>query len=186
MQKLLIISIFLTLISCKYLDKNVALDFNLDDRKSNIGNGARIDLVVSDNRLEKQLFGTKEYCNNKKIHITTNQNLAELLKKKIGENLSQKCFRNGKDRLVEVSIEQLKYKAQCNFIIGTSQGDIELKVAITDPKTGVRISKSFELSLTGKHFFVPLEATDEKIINNLFEEVVFDMLNNEALLRNFQ
>lgn len=184
MKKLLIVASLFTLISCTHQDKKIRLDFSLEDKKSNIGNGVKLNLVVIDDRLENNFIGTKEYCDNEKITISTEQNLAELLKKKISDNLLQKGFVGGNDKLVEIHIAQLQYMAECGFLVGKSKGDVMIKVSVIDPKSGAKITRDFEVSLSNKHFILPLAATDEKIINDLLEVVVKDILDNDMLLRN--
>ena len=184
MKKLLILISLLTLISCTNKDKKIRLDFSIHDKKSNIGNEVKIRLAVVDDRLENNFIGTKEYCDNGKINITTQQNLAELLKQKISDNLLQKGFKNGNDKLIEIHIEQLQYKAECGFLLGKSEAEVAIKVTITDVKSGAKITKNFEVSANNKHFILPLASTDEKVVNDILEVVVEDILNNNALLKN--
>ncbi len=184
MKKLLIILSLLTVISCANKDKKIRFDFSVDTKKSNIGNGAKLDLAVFDDRLENASIGSKEYCDNKKITISTDQNLAELLQKKISDSLLQKGFKQGNDRLIEIHIEHLQYKAECGFILGKSQAEVAIKVSVKDPKSNAKIIKDFELSLSNKHFILPLITTDEKIINDLLETVIKDILDNNILLKN--
>jgi uncharacterized lipoprotein YajG len=184
MKKLLIVASLFTLISCTHQDKNIRLDFLPEDMKSNIGNGVKLNLTVIDDRLETKFIGTKEYCDNEKISIYSEQNLAALLKKKIRDNLLQKGFVGGNDKIIEIRIKQLQYKAECGFLVGKSKGDVMIKVSAIDPKNGAKITRDFEVSLNNKHFILPLAATDEKIINDLLEVVVKDILDNDMLLRN--
>ena len=184
MKKLLMAATVLALSSsCTYYDKLVKFNLNFEDKKSDVGNNKGLDLAVHDDRLKPSFIGTKEFCDNKKININTEQNLAELLKKKIDENLSQKGFKKGNDRLVEIHLEQLQYKAECGFLLGKSKADVVIRVAVTNPLLNTTMTKTFELSSNNKHFIIPLSATDEKIINDVLEEVVQDILNHDMLVR---
>ena len=82
MKNLLIFATFLTLISCSHHDQKIKFDLNLNEQKSNIGKGAGIDLVIIDERSE-DILGVKEFCAEEKIKISSDENLAEFLQKKI-------------------------------------------------------------------------------------------------------
>ncbi len=184
MKKTLIIISLLTLISCTHQDQKTRLDFSFDGKKSNIGSDTKIDLTVFDERLENGFIGTKEFCDGKKITIGSEQNLAELLKKKINAEFYKKGFKQGSDKLVEIHIQNLKYKAECGFLLGKSSANFQIKVLVTNNKTGSKATKNFELSLNNKHFILPLESTDDDTINDLIEEVIGDFLEDDILLRN--
>ena len=184
MKKLLIIAAFFTLISCAHEDQKVRLDFSFHDKKSNIGNDVKIALAVFDDRLEIGFIGTKEFCDDQKISITSEQNLAELLKKEMTEQLYKKGFKEGNDKMVEVRIQSLKYKAECGLMLGRSKANLLIKVLVINAKTGAKITKNFELSLKGKHFIIPLASTDAETINDLLQEVVEDILEDDIIVRN--
>ena len=184
MKKLLIIISLFTLISCTHQDQNIRLDFSFDEKKSNIGNGVGINVAVVDNRSETKFLGSKEFCDAQQISIISEQNLAEIVKKEIDNQLLRKGFRQGDDKLVEIQIQQLKYEAQCGIILGKSKADILVTVTVTTPRVGGKITKNFNISLDNKHFIIPLAGTDAKTINNLIKEVVENILDDDMILRN--
>ena len=128
MKKLAFIASIFFVSSCTYNDQKVNLDLVIYNEKSDIGLGKGIDLQTFDERKNAEILGTKEFCDDEKISITSNQNLAELVKQKIAENLSAKGFSKGNDKLVEVAIKELNYEAQCKFIIGRSNANTIVKV----------------------------------------------------------
>lgn len=183
MKKILIIISLFTLISCNHQDRKVHLNFSFEQTKSNIGNDIGVHLAVFDDRLVSGFIGVKEFCDDQKISLTSDQNLAELLKKEIDEQLLRKGFKQGDQKLVEIRIENLKYDAKCGLVIGKSQADILVKVSVTDAKTNINAVKNFELSIQSKHFILPLSSTDDNTINRIISEVVKDILDDDILLR---
>jgi len=184
MKKLLTILALTTLFSCTHQDQKVRLDLSLNVEKSNIGNDVGINLMVFDDRLEKGFIGSKEHCDNQKINITLEQNLAELLKKQMISLLMKKGFRQGSDRIIELHIQELQYKAICSFMIGKSEANILIRVVSIDPKTNRKNTKDFQLSLNGKHFIIPLESSDANAINEIFNEILAKILDDDVILRN--
>jgi len=183
MKKLLIIAALLALASCTHLDRKIKLDFSQNPKKSNFGSGIKTSVNVIDERLDKNKIGSKEFCDNKKITLSSEENIAQLFKKKIDESLKQKGFSSGGDRLIEVHIQQFNYKAECGFL-GKAEAEIALQISITNTKTNLKVTRDFELKNDSKHFIIPLAATDEKIINELLEDMMDNILENEALLKN--
>jgi uncharacterized lipoprotein YajG len=185
MKKLLMIAVLFTLASCVYPNQKVKLNFSsINGGASNIGNGTGIILEVFDDASGSGYIGNKTYCNNQKITIATQQNLAEMLKEKIRDGLYNKGFIQGGDKLITIRISRLKYKAECGFFLGRSEADISVKVLVTNLKTGVKITKNYERFTNNKHFIIPLASTDARIINDLVEEVIEDVLEDNMLFMN--
>lgn len=182
MKNLLIFTAFLTLISCSHHDQKIKFDLNLNEQKSNIGKGAGIDLVMIDDRSD-DLIGVKEFGAEEKIKISSDENLAEFLQKKITKNLLQKGFSIGFGKTLEIHITNLKYTAKRKFFIGESVGKIAITAVVTNNKNQLTLTKNFSSGLDSKHFIVPLESTDAAIINNLLEEIINNILGDAELLK---
>ncbi len=180
---LTIISLF-ALISCAHQNQKIRVDFSLDEKKSNIGNDVGISLAVFDDRLENKFFGTKEFCDDQKISITSNQNLAELLENEINNQLLRKGFKQGNEKIVEIRIQNLKYEASCGFLLGRSKADVSVKVSVTSSKGKIKTTKNFGLTANSKHFLLPLASTDADTINNVLSQVVRDILEDDMIVRN--
>lgn len=184
MKKLLITICVLALTSCTHLDQKVNLDITTtNNHQSHTGNGLGLSIEVYDDRAESKIIGIKKFCDDKVIKITSDQNLAKLLQQEIREGLFKKGYKKGTDKLIEISIQKFRYRAQCGVMVGKSRADISVTVSVTDSKNGTNIAKNFKLSANNSHFLAPLEKTDSKIINNIVSEVVEDILNNDILLR---
>lgn len=183
MKKFLLIASLLATISCTHQNQSIKLDISFDEKKSNIGNGSAIDVVVFDDRANREIIGKKVF-GDEKITISPEQNLALLLEQKIKDNLSRKGFVQGGDKIVEIHIESLEYLARRRFFIGTSKANGELKVIVSNVRSGERFTKNFTLAVKNKHFIAPLTSTDANTINEVLQELVQDILNDKAVLKN--
>ncbi|MBP7709842.1 MAG: hypothetical protein KA100_02085 [Rickettsiales bacterium] len=182
MKKLFLLSALIFAISCTHENQKIKFDISIDREKSDFGNVGAIDVVAFDDRSQKNLLGEKTF-GDEKIQITSNEDLAELLRQKISENLQQKGFKNGLDKTVEIHLESLQYKAVRKFFIGTSAADSAIKIVVKNNKTGEKFTKNFALSINGKHFLAPLEETDAATINTILRDTVLDILGDKSLMR---
>ena len=183
MKKLLLVTSLLAVISCSHKNQQVRLDVFLEEKKSNFGNSVALDVAVLDDRMNKEIIGRKTF-GDEKINISSEQNLVHYLQKLVNDSLAQKGFTKGKDKIVELRIESLHYEARRRFFIGTSKAEGSFRVTVSNVKTGEKFTKNFNLALKNKHFIAPLEATDSETINNLLQELIQDVLSDEALLKN--
>lgn len=183
MKKILAMFSLLLAISCSHANQTVKLDFTLDNKKSDIGNDKKVRILVIDDRSNKEIIGSKEF-GDEKIEIKLDQNLAEFLQKKITESLVEKGFKIGDEKIVEIHLKKLKYKAKCKFMIGSSKANGEINLIVKNSKTKSEFTKDYNLSLKRKHFLVPLESSDAKIINSLIEEMAEDILDDKKFLEN--
>lgn len=183
MKKLLIIATLLASAACVHENQYVTLAPRFDEVKSNIGNGAKIDLMVIDDRYDDQIIGVKEFGPDEKINIINENNIAILLTKKINQALEAKGFTKGSDKIVEVHIEKLQYKAKREFFVGASSGEASIKFVIKTAKNKPVFTKTFNLITSNKHFIAPLASTDSVEINDLLQEVVQEALNSEDLMK---
>lgn len=183
MKKILVFASLLVLFSCSYQTQKVKLDLSFDDKKSNIGNGLGIEVVAFDDRSQKEFVGIKK-IGDEEVKIVIEQNLSEILQKEISENLLRKGFKIGKEKLVEIHIESLKYKAKREFFIGTSKASGSIKMVVKNSKNNTKFTKNFDLSTKNKHFIMPLESTDGETINSIVQEIVENILSDEGLLKN--
>jgi uncharacterized lipoprotein YajG len=170
--------------SCTHQDQNIKFNVALSNVKSEPVSSARgLEIVAFDDRSEPSIIGEKSF-GDKKIAIASDQNLTELLQEEISKNLFSFGFKKGGDKVVEVHLEKLKYKAKRKFFIGKSEASIKIKVIVRSTKTKDKFSKNFTLSTKGKHFLAPLEKTDSKTINNLIQETVLEIVTDKSLLKN--
>jgi uncharacterized lipoprotein YajG len=176
----LLISISL-LFSCAHHDEKIKFNLRLNEAKENIGKGLGLDLVIVDSRSDETL-GEKIFSADEKIKITSEENLAESLQKKISENLLQKGFKKGWDKTLEIEIINLDYRAKREFFVGKSDAKISLKVVINNNKNSASFTKNFDSSVNSYHFIAPLESTDAATINSLIGEVVNGILSDREIL----
>jgi len=181
MKKIFLIAAVLLASSCTHENQKIRFDISIDREKSDFGNVGAIKVVAFDDRSHKELIGNKTF-GDEEIQITSDQDLADLLREKISKNLEQKGFTKGNDRIVEIHVESLQYKAARKFFIGTSEVDSMIKIVVKNTKNGKKFTKNFALSVNGKHFIVPLEETDTAIINTILQDIVLDILSDRAFL----
>lgn len=182
MKKLFLLAAVFFAASCTHENQKMKFDIAIDREKSDFNNVGAIEVVAFDDRSQKEILGNKIF-GDEKIQITSDQNLSELLLHKISENLAQKGFQKGRDKIVEIHLESLQYKAMRKFFIGTSEADSTIKIIVKNVKSGEKFTKNFSLSVKGKHFLAPLEATDEEIINEILRDTVLDILSDKSFLK---
>ena len=181
MKKFLLILPLLAAISCTHENQKVTLNFDLNNQRSTIGGNKGLDVIVVDERANKQLLGKKKFSS-EEVEIFADVNLAAFLQEKIMQNLTRRGFTNGKDKIVEINIESLSYKAERGFPVGSSKIDARLKVIVIDGKTGAKFTKNYGTNWDMKHFIVPLESTDAETINALLHDVVQEIIADDSFL----
>lgn len=181
MKNFLLFIFAFSLLSCAHQDQKVTFDLKLEGGLSSIGKGVGIDLVVIDARIDDTI-GEKIFSKEEKIKITSNENLAEVLQKKIYANLIKKGFKKGWTKTIEVEIVELNYQAKREFFVGNSSARMKIKVTINDNKKQSSFTKNFDAAFNSFHFIAPLESTDFATINNLITEVINNAMSDKELL----
>ncbi len=182
MKKILLILPLLTAISCVYNDQKIALNFDLKNQVSTIGNYKGVELLVVDNRINKPLLGRKKFSSDEEIEIAPTTDLSAFVQQKITQNLLSRGFQYGRDKMVQIYIESLFYNASRDFAVGNSQISAKFKVVVKDKKTNYEFIKNYEMSYDNKHFIMPLEATDKKIINNFLRDMLQEILSDDNFI----
>jgi len=183
MKKIFLVSLFFVAISCSYRNQEVKFVIATNSEQSNLGNGAALDITVFDDRLDKEIVGKKTF-GEEDTQITNDQNLAEILKEKIGASLWQKGFKQGKDKIVEIRLQKLIYASSRGFPVGHSEAHGLVKVVVKNKKTRSEFTKNYILDMNSKHFIVSCKSTDKKTINSLLQELVDDVVSDKTLLQN--
>lgn len=181
MKKLFLILPLLATISCTHLDRQVVLNFDLNNQSSSIGSGKGVEVTVFDDRLNKAILGRKKFSA-EEVKILPNVELAGFLQQKILQNLTRRGFEIGRDRIVEIHIEDLSFEAKRGFPIGVSKIDARLKVVIINTKTGAKFIKNYGTSWDSKHFVSTFESSDAQTINLLLRDVVQEIVSDDSFL----
>lgn len=185
MKKLLLITAFLTAISCTHHNQEVKLAFRSTADRASIGNNVPVTLRVFDDRKNTAIIGDKKF-GDEKIEITADQNLATFLQEKIAADLVQKGFKIDKGTVAEVHIEAITYKAERHFPVGNSEARAAIKIVVKGGLLKSEFTKNYKLDLNNKHFIAPLESTDAQTINALLQEISADIVNDEAFLQSLK
>ena len=192
MKKIIIITtISFLLCSCvSYKQEILNLNLLTSDQYSNLGNNKSIQIKVIDKRMNKDSLGNKRLGNNV-ITIKSSQSLTDIIQDKINKDLEQNGFltansnleHNQVNKTLTIEIITLNYSAYREFFIGNSKTKILLKIIATDLSQGKQYTTSHNLSVSKKHFIMPLITTDEKTINHILQEALDDIFNNQKLLK---
>ncbi len=185
MKKLLLIFALLASFSCSYKNQKIVFNFDVEnENKSNSIAKKTFDLRVSDERHNKKILGKKKFGQTR-VNVFSEQNLADILKFKIKENLVNQGFIEGNDKIIEVRIKTLIHKAQRGFPIGNSETKGVIRVDVKDNKgKNKEFSKNYTLEFKNKHFISSFASTDENNINNLLHELVSNMMRDKELIAN--
>lgn len=185
MKKLFLVIAFFLTASCTHQDQKVEIKLFFGEQDSEIGNDSGIEVLVFDDRADKEILGQKEF-GDEKINIKFDQDLTQLLQQKISDNLAARGFKIGKEKEFEFHIKTLRYKASRGFPLGKSHAEIAMQIIVKNNKNGEKLTRNFSMALNNKHFIVPLESTDSATINSLLQEAVFDVLNDEMIIKNLK
>ena len=173
-----ITALFLTT-SCSYKDQTINLAFNPEAKNLKSTYNKPINVVVTDNRLDKRFVGKKTLGENS-IALVLDQNLPGYIQKKLTQSLSDAGFVEGKSPTLEIKIKEFKYNANRKFFIGDSRAEIKLKASVKKGKS-VLVSKSFDLDISSKHFIMPLRVSDKKVVNVILKESLDKVLEDEMI-----
>ena len=114
--------------------------------------------------------------------MTADQNVAEFLKKKLIDNFILKGFGVGGQKMVEIHLQKLGFKAKRGFPIGHSKMKVMVQVVIRDTLSESVFSKDYALEIKNKYFISSLKFVDAQVINSLLQEMVQDILMDDELL----
>lgn len=175
-------SILFLSFSCSYKDQKLDLNLTLEKNYQKESK-SDVKIRVIDQRADKNL-GTKEF-GDVKINISSRKNLAILLGREVNDSLEfDICDRNYK-KVLEIRILELDYKAKRAFFVGSSKGIAKIQVSLLSSSEKPIFSKNYELSLSQKHFISSFASTDkatiEKLINEIFTEILTDKTVTRAL-----
>jgi uncharacterized lipoprotein YajG len=178
---LLPLSIILFATSCVSDSQIIKADYEIDKNSSSIGEGISVEIEAFDNRRNSNLIGFKKF-GDKLIKVRNGQNIENILREKVALNLLQRGFTLGRENVMKIYLEHLDYSAKLGFI-GKSEIKVSVKVEIEHAKNDKKFSKNYNLSGKRKHFITPLKSTDEKILNEILQEITYDIINDDEIIK---
>lgn len=138
-------------------------------------------IEVVDNRESQELLGIKEY-GDKEIEIINNQDLANLIKDEIIQNLQEDNQAIDQNKTLKIALKTLKYNSQRGFFLGKSKAKIAIKASLVDNDTNrMEYGRTYNLENERPHFIISLEKTDQKTINTTLRNAVDKILEEENL-----
>ncbi len=184
-KKYVIISLIF-LASCSYKNHKVDVDLKGKNVSSQIGEGVAVSISVADVRQEK-IVGKKIISYEKQVEVGINQDLERIIYQRIANNLSSRGFavkNNNVDKIIGIHINNLFYESKKGILIGNSKIKVEIQVSIKDQKSKKIFTKKYGINSGRSHFVVSSKKADAKIINDILQEVVNDILTDDAFLQN--
>ena len=179
LKKFFIALVFLAS-SCAHNDFVVNVDFNLYKSALKTDNKS-INVIVVDNRVNDRIIGQK-ISGGKVAQITTNQDLVDLLQKKITNNLTAKGFLIGLDFTIKVEVEELNYESSRGFIVGDARSYGRIKVTVIANNDGSQFSKNYELHHVTKYFIISNKEEDQDNIQRMIQELISDFLSDAEIM----
>ncbi|MFT6106368.1 MAG: putative lipoprotein YajG [Rickettsiales bacterium] len=129
-------------------------------------------IEVIDIRQNKDFLGTKEY-GDEEVEIINDQDLANLIKYEIMQNLKEKNQYIDKDKTLKITLKTLKYNSQRGFFLGRSKVKIALKAAlINNDNNRTEYGRTYNLENDRPHFIISLQKTDKKTINSALRDSI--------------
>ncbi len=181
MKKIILTIPFFLIISCAFTNQKVAMNFDLQNQSSTIGNNRSIDVQIIDTRHSK-ILGKKRISEEKAVEIELDGDLSAELKDAVLQNLQGRGFKQGKDKEIILNIEKFSYNAKIGYPVGTSKSELDIKVTVKDNRNGVKFVKNYGTSLSGKHFLFPTESTVSENVNQLLHDVMQDIISDDNFM----
>ena len=186
MKKLLALILLSFLSSCIYSNQeSLDVSLSINEKYSEIGGNRAIELGVIDERMNRDALGTKRFGQNL-VNLRSNQIIARIVYDKVAKDLEQNGFAvvrgNLANKILEVKIITLNYRAYREFFVGTSKVEVLLKVTAKDKVGDKSYSTSKSLSLDKNHFISPSLSADEKTINSALQDALDEVLDNQKLI----
>ena len=140
-------------------------------------------IEVFDRRNNKESLGIKEY-GDEAIEVINNQDLANLIKDKIIQNLQEDNQAIDKNKTLRITLKTLKYNSKRGFFLGKSKAKISIKASLVDNNTNrMEYGRTYNLENERPHFIISLEKTDQRTINTTLKNIVDQILEEEKSSR---
>ncbi len=187
--------LMLSMTGCAFIDQQLRVEPHLTVVPSNIGEGKQVALRVIDDRQE-QLIGKRGYHSGTYggvyggltggAKISTDQDLAEVIRAVVRDGLRQKGFEpvddNRADRSLKVELRALAYDTSVGLMTGGNLGKASVKVLAS--RSGATYEKTYHSQQEIRTFFVASQETNAHVINAALSEAL-DKLFADADLWNF-
>jgi uncharacterized lipoprotein YajG len=170
---------------CAYIDQNLKVSPIVEIASVDIGAGKKVCLRIVDDR-EEQLIGKRAGGYGIGMaKISTDQDLAELLKNIISDGLRKKGFEpvaeNETLLVMRVELRALAYDTAVGLWTGGNIGKAVVKVVASKP-SGKTFEKSYRGQKEIRTIFVGSQETNSKVINGALDEVIKKVFEDKELL----
>jgi len=176
----------LSLGGCAYIDQNLRVEPQLTVLQSNVGNGKKVALRVVDDR-EKQLIGKRaDGYGFAAAKISTEQDLAALLKNSFMEGMHKKGFEpvgdNDSNILLKVTLRSLSYDASRGLWTAGNIGEATVRI-MASQVSGKTFEKTYRSQKEIRTAFIGSQETNAKVVNGALNDVLDKIFADEELWR---
>ncbi len=185
MKKIGIIFFVILLSGCAYIDQNLRVTPQLYVTETNIGQGKQVALRVIDDR-DEQLIGKRgvQYLPGGKI--STDQDLAEVLKESFRDGLCKKGFvvvgEDESNLLMKAELRSLEYITSMGFWTGGNIGTAVVKIIATKP-SGKTYEKTYRSQKEVRTAFVGSQETNAKVVNGALTDTMNKVFEDRELFK---
>ena len=181
MKKLLILASIFLASSCTFISQETYLKPIVRSDSSTIGHSKKINLVVLDKRLNKQVIGKRGNGMVSIANINNHQQLNILITENLKRLLEKKDFKIGSGKVLEVTLVNLEYKNSMGLFHIGSESDADLNVKVKD-NGAILYQELFRGRVNKEHFmFAPFAEENEKNINAALEQALQKIANDKDL-----
>lgn len=183
MKGLWILWLALSLSGCAFIDQSLRIAPQPTVSQVDIGHGARVALRVIDDRQE-QMIGKRGYAYTGGAKISTDQDLAEVLRGVFVDGLRRKGFEpvgsNDVGIPLRVELRALSYDTTMGVLTGGNIGKAAVKVIATQP-SGKTYEKTYRGQREIKTVFIGSQETNAAVINGALNDALDQIFSDEDL-----
>lgn len=175
-RRLLVYGVCLSMLSsgCAYIDQNLRVNPQLIVLQSDVGRGKEVALRVVDDR-EDPLIGKRGYPVYGSAKISTDQDLAEVLRSVFVDGMRRKGFQpvggNDSDISLKVELRSLAYDTSMGIWTGGNIGKAAVKVVALQP-SGRTYENTYRSQKEIRTVFIGSQETNTTVINDALNDVL--------------
>lgn len=184
-QVVILVFIIFALGGCAYIDQSLKVDSEITIPSSDIGAGKEVSLTALDERSEQMIGNRVGGYGFKAAKITTNQDLAELLKEYVSHGLKRNGFvpvkKDQSPTKMRVELRVLAYDTAMGLWTGGNIGKSTIKVIATSPE-GKTYEKTYHGQKEIRTCFIGSQETNSNVVNCAFDDAVNNIFKDKELL----
>ena len=173
------------LAGCAYIDQNLRVSPQLTVLEANIGQDKKVALRVVDDRSEQLIGRRAGGYGYGMAKITTDQDLAEILRNAFIKGLRKKGFEpvemNDPGVSLRVELRSLAYDTSMGFWTGGNIGNAAIKIIASQP-SGKTYEKTYRGQREVQTVFIGSQETNTDVVNGALSDVLGNVFSDRELL----